>query len=213
MKRTPPLLRFLALMLLLTSSGVSPLIANEVFSDFSFQTNNDRSVLLFPAHRIPDIMVSRVNSELVFIDIPWFSMDSEPRVMVAPHPKVRFARVSQVSSNPPVVRASVLFYKGGTMNPIVRSGHLYLEDSSTSTAGEISSQDLYSDGMLPNAPLHARASTSTGGSDVLAQRVTLSFDQEDLSTILNALAMKLGLHIFADAGVRGKFTIHANDVP
>ncbi len=213
MKRRPPLLRFLALMLLLTGASVVPLAANEVFSDFSFQTNNDRSLLLFAAHRIPDIMVSRVNPELLFIDIPWFSMDSEPRVMVAPHPKVRFARISQVSSNPPVVRASVLFYKGGAMSPVVRGGHLYLEDGTPTTVGEISSQDLYTD-SLPPAPVHTvRAASSAGGPDVLAQRVTLSFEQEDLSTILNALAMKLGLHIFADAGVRGKFTIHANDVP
>ena len=211
MKQSPPFLRCLGLVLLLVTISAPHLLANEVFNDFSIQTNNDSSLLLFPSHRIPDIMVSRVNSELLFIDMPYFSMDTESRVMVAPHPKVRFARLSQVSSNPPVVRATVLFYKNRSMAPILREGHLYLEEGKNAEPHFNDSQGSYAGNQLPANPPSYR--TSSPGRDVLDQRVTLSFNQEDLSTILNALAMKLGLHIFADAGVRGKFTIQANDVP
>ncbi len=50
------------------------------------------------------------------------------------------------------------------------------------------------------------------GKTVLDQKVNLSFEQEDLLTILNALAAKFELRVFADAGVKGKMSVNAQDV-
>ena len=47
--------------LVLTGLGFDTVWAKEVFSYFSIQTNSDRSLLLFPSHRLPDMMVNKVN--------------------------------------------------------------------------------------------------------------------------------------------------------
>ena len=198
--------------LVLTGLGFDTVWAKEVFSDFSIQTNSDRSLLLFPSHRLHDMMVNKVNSDLYTIDIPYFSLDGEPRILVAPHPKVRFIRFSQVSKTPEVVRATILMQKGQTMVPRLREGHLYLDDTTSPALAPSPVPPSPEEGMALPMSNSAKADLSAS-TNVLSQSVSLSFDQEDLSTILNALAMKLGLRVFADAGVRGKFTIHAQDIP
>lgn len=48
--------------------------------------------------------------------------------------------------------------------------------------------------------------------NVLERKVSLQFEQQELMTILNALAVEFDLRVFADAGVRGRFSINARDV-
>lgn len=69
---------------------------------------------------------------------------------------------------------------------------------------------------IPVKPVEAAPApsiTSAADRDFLDQKVSLQFEQQELTTILDALAQKFGLRVFADGGVKGKFTVHAVDMP
>lgn len=216
------LLRWGFLGVLLMTIPMGHVAGSEGLSDVSLQSQSDRQLLLFPAHRIEEILVQKPMAEMVMVDLPYFNIDASPRVLVAPHPRVRLMRLSQVSRQPDVVRAAFLFH-GDAWKPVVRDGHLYLEEPSLNAG---SSRGMDESGMSAGVPVPASTGNqarSIGGevalhrgerpSSILDERVNLDFDDEDLSTILNALGMKFGLRIFADSGVKGKFTVHAKETP
>ena len=79
--------------------------------------------------------------------------------------------------------------------------------------GAEQSTTLYSERAAPVSPALDRARTQAGaGGSTLDRSVTLDFENEDLMTILTALAKKFDLRLFADEGVRGKFSVHAANI-
>ncbi|NCB40615.1 MAG: hypothetical protein EOM80_17785, partial [Erysipelotrichia bacterium] len=121
-----------------------------------------------------------------------------------PHPMIKFMRVSQVSSRPDVVRAVLVLYEPLKVSPTRVGKNLVIETSKT-MAKPAASEEQFADLSGRNVPME-------GTKTVLDARVSLSFEQEDLMTILNALAVKFNLRIFADSGVRGKFSVQAQDI-
>jgi len=204
MRRTSTRIRWIFWGLLLLAFPYMSVSGSEEFSDFTITNSLDRSLLLFPAHKITEILVQRPLPNMLTVDIPSFSFPNEPKLLVAPHPKIRLARVSQVSADPAVVRASFIFHPGAEMSPVVKEGHLYLEET---PAPGIQGKRTFGDKI--DLPLKAAPAPKS----LLDQTVNLQFENEDLLTILNALALKFGLRVFADAGVKGKFTINAREVP
>lgn len=199
----------LGLLLVLLAAPVCFGGAGEILTDTSIQSSDDHRLLLFPAHGMKDILVNRPFAGLISVDLPFISFPGEPVLQVAPHPKIRLARFAQVSSNPDVTRVTFVFPQGIDMSPVVKDHHLYLEDSQVPRIPE--------EAAVAAAAPRAMVKLSGGGkpeaSNILNQLVNLQFDQEDLSTILQALAMKFNLRVFSDAGVKGKFTINARDIP
>jgi type II secretory pathway component GspD/PulD (secretin) len=197
--------------LLLLAFPYLQVFGGEPFRDYSFQSSTDHSILLFPSHRIDEMLVNKPGPSIMTIDLPDFTHLADPQMVVAPHPKVRLMRVSQISAKPDVVRVSFIFHPGSEMIPRLRGQHLYLEDGSA-VAPEPATQ--VSPSMVVNAPLARTIDpTIAPNQSMLDQTVNLQFSDEDLTTILNALAVKFNLRVYADSGVKGKFTINAREVP
>ncbi|HNX77611.1 MAG TPA: hypothetical protein PLM07_19390 [Candidatus Rifleibacterium sp.] len=191
--RMPLTLVFLLAMLISLPAG-----AAEKLSELKLAGYGDNGLVLFPAHEVKDFNVVMEAPEVVRADFYDWEFAAASTIIPAPHSLVKFMRISQVSTRPDVVRAIIVFNEPLKVSPRRIGKNLVLETSamSRSSAGRL-----------------AESAAIAGGSrNVLDSRVSLSFEQEDLMTILNALAVKFDLRIFADAGVKGKFSVSAQDV-
>ena len=155
-------------------------------------------LVLFPAHEVKDFNVVMEAPEVVRADFYDWEFAASSTIIPAPHALVKFMRISQVSSSPDVVRAVVVFNEPLKVSPRRIGKNLVLETSVISRAA--------------TGTLAASAADAGSSRNVLDSRVSLSFEQEDLMTILNALAVKFNLRIFADSGVKGRFSVNAQDV-
>ncbi len=155
-------------------------------------------LVLFPAHEVKDFNVVMEAPEVVRADFYDWEFAASSTIIPAPHTLVKFMRISQVSSSPDVVRAVVVFNEPLKVSPRRIGKNLVLETSAISRAAA--------------GTLAASAADAGSSKSVLDSRVSLSFEQEDLMTILNALAVKFNLRIFADSGVKGRFSVSAQDV-
>lgn len=188
----------LALVLLLAMLISLPGGAAEKLAELKIAGYGDNGLVLFPAHEVKDFNVVMEAPEVVRADFYDWEFAAASTIIPAPHALVKFMRVSQVSSSPDVVRAVIVFNEPLKVSPRRIGKNLILETSALSNSAA---------GKLADSAMIAGSSKS-----VLDSRVSLSFDQEDLMTILNALAVKFNLRIFADSGVKGKFSVSAQDV-
>ncbi|HEY9070895.1 MAG TPA: FecR domain-containing protein [Candidatus Ozemobacteraceae bacterium] len=184
-----------------------------VLSDLSVKEIDARNLCLFAGHEVGDISARQVSPDVLELDLPDYSFAGGPRIAVAPHPKVKFLRVSQASRQPAVVRVAAVFADGYSFEPRVEDGRLILSQVGEQKQEAGAATPVRMNTEVAQEPLPKAAPVRSGVSDVLDQRVSLQFEQQELSTILDALAQKFGLRVFADAGVKGKFTVHATDMP
>ncbi|GAB4274224.1 MAG: hypothetical protein Kow0029_14380 [Candidatus Rifleibacteriota bacterium] len=193
--------------ILLTIILVCPAAA-VTLNDTSLATYGMNGIVMFPAQEVGEFKVESVAPDIVVADFYNWELPGQPLLIPAPHALVKFMRISQVSRRPDVVRATLVLNEPVKLIPRRVGKNLVLE-----TASQISnhSESIYAGGN--NAPSYKNDYTpSTSSDSVLDKKVSLNFEQEDLMTILNALAVKFDLRIFADSGVKGKFSVHARDV-
>ncbi len=188
----------LTLVLLLALLLSMPAGAAEKLSELKLAGYGDNGLVLFPAHEVKDFNVVMEAPEVVRADFYDWEFAAASTIIPAPHALVKFMRISQVSSRPDVVRAVLVFNEPLKVSPRRIGKNLVLETSAASKAAV--------------SGLAETAASAGGSRNVLDARVSLNFDQEDLMTILNALAVKFDLRIFADSGVKGKFSVSAQDV-
>ena len=194
-----------------------PAGASEKLTELSISGYGNNELVLFPAHEVSEFNVTMDSPEVLKADIYDYEFDAGSKIIPSPHPKVKFMRVSQVSKSPDVVRATLVF------NDQVKATHrkvgnnIVIETTPVKrnyakpeyTVSRTSSNNsIKSNAGFASEKLYAESDNKT----ILDQKISLNFEQEDLLTILNALAAKFDLRIFADAGVKGKMSVNAQDV-
>ena len=195
-----------ALIMLLTIALCAPAFASEKLSDLRLGTQGANGIVLFPDHETKEFGYDLETPQVIRVDFFDWEYSGTSTIIPAPHPLVKFMRVSQVSSNPDVVRAILVLNEPVRIKPSRVGKNLVLEAiTGAKPAGQ--SQQLYSESSFDR-----NSDGSFESKTALDSQVSLSFEQEDLMTILNALAVKFNLRVFADSGVKGKFSVHANDV-
>lgn len=197
-QRCSPFTVRLMLVFLLSMLINFPVVASEKLSELKISGYGANGMVLFPAHEVKEFNVVMEAPEVVRADFYDWQFTGASTIVPAPHALVKFMRISQVSTHPDVVRAVIVFNEQVKVNPRRVGKNLILETSGMSR---------------PMAGALAESASAAGNSrSALDAKVSLNFDQEDLMTILNALAVKFDLRIFADSGVKGKFSVHAQDV-
>ncbi|MBU1107149.1 MAG: hypothetical protein KKB51_10810 [Candidatus Riflebacteria bacterium] len=195
-----------ALVMLLTIALCAPAFASEKLSELRLGTQGANGIVLFPDHETKEFGFDLETPQVIRVDFYDWEYSGTSTIIPAPHPLVKFMRISQVSNSPDVVRAILVLNEPARIKPIRVGKNLVLEATRNARpTGQ--SRQLYSE--------RSSDRTSDGSFEsrtALDSRVSLSFDQEDLMTILNALAVKFNLRIFADSGVKGKFSVHAQDI-
>lgn len=195
-----------------------PASASEKLREIGVTGYGENGLMLFPAHEITEFNASMETPEVFQADLYDFELETGSKIVPTPHPMVKFMRVSQVSTSPDVVRATLVFNEKVNATPKLVDNKLVVEASAVksaksskkTTSARKSSVDTIS--SFNSVSDNAAFASSSAGKTVLDQKVSLSFEQEDLLTILNALAAKFDLRIFADAGVKGKMSVNAQDV-
>jgi type II secretory pathway component GspD/PulD (secretin) len=181
---------------------------NDLLSDVQIRTSGN-DLWLFPSHRVSEAFIQQSSARVYNIDLPYFQVAKAPKIIVSPHPEVRFIRLTQSSEDPSVVRASLVLQPTSNRRPEVRDGRLLLAQAEVSPRPAVSAPT----GHPTPAPIAIPQTPAERAAGIMDQRVNLQFQDEDISTILNALAVKFNLRVVADAGVKGRVTINAVDVP
>lgn len=197
------MLAFLLAMLINLPAGASEKLGSLKISGYG---NN--GLVLFPGHNVKEYNVITDNPEVVQVDLYDFELESGSQIIPAPHSGVKFMRVSQVSTFPNVVRATLVFDEKVKVTHKKLGSDLILETLPTNPP-RMPIKEAKSLTYTNSSPL--AYSNKIESKTILDQKVNLSFEQEDLLTILNALAAKFDLRIFADAGVKGKMSVNAQD--
>lgn len=196
----------LALALLLALALSTPTFASEKLSELKLGTQGANGIVLFPDHETKEFGFDLETPQVIRVDFYDWEYSGTSTIIPAPHPLVKFMRVSQVSSSPDVVRAILVLNEPARIKPTRVGKSLVLEAAGAKKpAGQ--SRQLYSESTYDRS-----SDGSPEARTALDSPISLSFDQEDLMTILNALAVKFNLRVFADSGVTGKFSVHAEDV-
>ncbi|RCK80740.1 MAG: Type II/IV secretion system secretin RcpA/CpaC, associated with Flp pilus assembly [Candidatus Ozemobacter sibiricus] len=222
-------------LVILALAGGFSVAFGDSFSDPTVATHDARTLKLFPTLTFQDVKSRQPGPDILMLDLPFFSYEPGASIVLAPHPKIKFMRLSQVSGNPDVTRATLVFKEPGTFVPRLVGGNLFLEllppaavqapvlavrpvpSAKTSRPMDAPSGSMPSRPLPESGPAGAVARPAlpeippAGG--LLDQRVSMQFEQEELSEILRALAIKFNLKVVADSGVRGRFSISAQDVP
>lgn len=195
-----------------------PAVASEKLTELSISGYGDNGLVLFPSHEVNEFNVTMDTPEVLRADLYGFELESDNKIIPSPHPKVKFMRVSQVSNSPDVVRATLVFNEQYKTNSQKIGNKLVIETTPTRKKAYKSEPVVSYKNTSNNYNTNSNAQSwhlyndSTANKTILDQKVSLNFEQEDLLTILNALAAKFDLRIFADAGVKGKMSVNAQDV-
>ena len=180
----------------------------ERLTDTSLGNYGLNSIVMFPNHEISEFKVEEKFPDVISMDFYDWEFPGGKTLIPSPHSLVKVMRISQVSKNPDVVRTVLVLNEPRKLKPRRIGKNLILEAgarvSESSFAGKVHKLlDKNNNSFKPQ----------TNSVTVLDKKVSLSFHQEDLLTILNALAAKFNLRIFADSGVKGKYSVQAQDVP
>lgn len=180
----------------------------EKLTDSTLGTYGMNGIVMFPNHGVGEFKVDTDAPDIVSVDFYDWEFPGGTALIPAPHSLVKFMRISQASRRPAVVKVVLVMNEPVKFIPRRIGKNLVLEAASPVMKNSASS---FARGF--NAPDNKNAYTNSRSSaTALDKKVSLSFDQEDLMTILNALAVKFDLRVFADSGVKGKFSVHAKDV-
>lgn len=243
-----------------------------VFSDLSVTELSEKRLCLFAGQEITDIATRVIASDVLEIDLPDCTFSGGPKIVLAPHAKIKFLRINQVGRQPDIVRVAAVFEPGLTFVPKLENKRIILDQigeapkrplvtamkpvplppkkefAPEKPAGYVAEKiqepiSLKVQEPVPSkpreyvvpentvepvpdkpresvqiapaasAPEASRAAVSAAEREFLDQKVSIQFEQQELTTILDALAQKFGLRVFADGGVKGKYTVHAVDMP
>ena len=208
-----------ALAFLFAMSINLPAWTSEKLTEFGISGYGDNGMVLFPSHEVSDFNVIMDTPEVLKADLYGYELESDSKIIPAPHPKVKFMRVSQVSNSPDVVRATLVFNEQLKATGKKVGNNLVIETTplrrSVNKPEAITSRKQTAYTPKPtsnNSGWQVFDDSSANNKTILDQKVSLSFEQEDLLTILNALATKFDLRVFADSGVKGKMSVNAQDV-
>lgn len=194
-----------------------PAGASEKLTELSISGYGNNELVLFPAHEVNEFNVTMDTPEVLKADLYDYELEAGSKIIPSPHPKVKFMRVSQVSKSPDVVRATLVFNeplkatsKKGSKNIVIETAPLRKSavKPEYTLARTSSNNSFKSSASFDSGKIYSDSDNKT----ILDQKISLNFEQEDLLTILNALAAKFDLRIFADAGVKGKMSVNAQDV-
>lgn len=208
MKLSKTAVAFLCAMLLNLPVGASEKLTKLDISEYG-----DRGLVLFPDYKLNDLNVTMDTPEVLRAELYGFTLVEKNKIILEPHPNIKFMRLNQVSSSPDVVRATVVFEDNFKASPqkikdklVVKSLSIKKHDKQEKTEKkssiEADNNNQQTDLMLSDS------STKT----ILDQKLSLDFEQEDLLTIINALAAKFNLRVYADSNVKGKVSLNAQDV-
>lgn len=201
--RTLPRLYLLVLIAILIQSPVFSLTR---VTEARLATHGRSGIVLFPDHQVKDFKIEATMPEIITADFYDWEFVGGSAVVPAPHHAVKFMKVSQVSRKPNVVRAVLVLNQPMRYKPKVLNNNLVLEPVGQPRRTATTIGDTHAAFNARHSALPATYNT------VLDQRITLEFEQEDLMTILNALSVKFNLRVFADSGVKGRYSVHAEDV-
>lgn len=194
-----------------------PAGASEKLTELSISGYGKNEMVLFPSHKVNEFNVTVETPEVLKADLYGFELENGNKIIPSPHPKVKFMRVSQVSKSPDVVRATLVLNEQVKATSRKMGDNILIEMTPLKKAStKIDYQPVARNtpsvsnnyGNYEVKHIYSESDNKT----ILDQKVSLNFEQEDLLTILNALAAKFDLRIFADAGVKGKMSVNAQDV-
>ena len=194
-----------------------PAGASEKLTELSISGYGKNEMVLFPSHKVNEFNVTVETPEVLKADLYGFELENGNKIIPSPHPKVKFMRVSQVSKSPDVVRATLVLNEQVKATSRKMGDNILIEMTPLKKAStKIDYQPVAKNtpsvsnnyGNYEVKHIYSESDNKT----ILDQKVSLNFEQEDLLTILNALAAKFDLRIFADAGVKGKMSVNAQDV-
>lgn len=186
-----------------------PVGASEKLTKLNIAENSDNSLSIFPDQKLNEFNVVMDTPEILRCELYDTCFEEKNKIILEPHPNVKFLAINQVSSSPDVVRATVVFKENLKIIPRNVNNKIIIETSDSkipSNKGNAVKTNTEFDNRQDLAIDYSTNKT------VLDQKLSLDFEQEDLLTILNALAAKFNLRIFADAGVRGKVSLKCQDV-
>ena len=195
-----------------------PAGASEKLTELSISGYGNNELVLFPAHEVNEFNVTMDSPEVLKADLYDYELEAGSKIIPSPHPKVKFMRVSQVSKSPDVVRATLVFNEQLKATPKKVGKNIVLETaplkkSAVKPEYTVANRASTSNSIKNNAGfVSEKLYSESDNKTILDQKISLNFEQEDLLTILNALAAKFDLRIFADAGVKGKMSVNAQDV-
>lgn len=243
-----------------------------VFTDLSVTELSEKRLCLFAGQEISDISTRVIASDVLEIDLPDCTFTGGPKIVLAPHAKIKFLRINQVGRRPDIVRVAAVFEPGLTFVPKLENKRLILDQigeapkrphvtalkptplppkkefAPEKPVGYVTEKiqepislkvqepapskpreyvvpektvepvlerprESVQVAQASSAPATPRAAASAADREFLDQKVSIQFEQQELTTILDALAQKFGLRVFADGGVKGKYTVHAVDMP
>ncbi len=193
-----------------------PAGASEKLTELSISGYGKNEMVLFPSHKVSEFNVTAETPEVLKADLYGFELENGNKIIPAPHPKVKFMRVSQVSKSPDVVRATLVLNEQVKATSRKMGDNILIEMTPLKKAStKIDYQPVAK--TTPSVSNYGNYEvkhiySESDNKTILDQKVSLNFEQEDLLTILNALAAKFDLRIFADAGVKGKMSVNAQDV-
>ncbi len=198
------------LLIILTFCGSAG--ASEKLFELRLGNYGANGIMLFPDHETKGFNVVKESPAIIRIDFYDWQYSGASTIIPAPHSLVKFMRVSQANSRPDVVRVFVVFNEPFEVKAQKVGKSLVLEAVGASPTAHSSVVEPSAGATYAASPAASAMASPREPGTALDARISLKFDQEDLMTILNALAVKFNLRIFADSGVKGKFSVHAQDV-
>ena len=86
-----------------------PVGASEKLTKLDISEYGDRGLVLFPDYKLNDLNVTMDTPEVLRAELYGFTLVEKNKIILEPHPNIKFMRLNQVSSSPDVVRATVVF--------------------------------------------------------------------------------------------------------
>ncbi len=192
-----------------------PVGASEKLTKLDISDYGNNSISLFPNNKISDFNVTMDTPEILNAEIYDLSLEEKNKVILEPHPKVKYMRINQVSNSPDVVRATLVFNEPLKVNAKKIDNKIIIETTPTT---ESKNNSLQSNSKIDKNSQNYDYSQmdalfdNENSQTILDQKLSLDFEQEDLLTLLDAIAAKFNLRVFADSGVKGKVSLKAQDV-
>ena len=115
----------LGLLCLLILSNTS--LSAEILTELTLGTYGRTGIVVFPSHAVREFKVDYQSPEIVSIDFYDWKINGAQKIIPGPHPQVKFLRVSQVSRQPDVVRAVIVFNEPSRYTPRRIGKNLVLE--------------------------------------------------------------------------------------
>jgi len=104
-----------------------------VFTDLSVTELSEKRLCLFAGQEISDISTRVIASDVLEIDLPDCTFAGGPKIVLAPHAKIKFLRINQIGRQPDIVRVAAVFEPGLTFVPKLENRRLILDQIGETT--------------------------------------------------------------------------------